>query len=750
MFVTDVEAATGINRKINFQGKVVNKGVGGTDGTNITDGNYNFTFSLWTTLSAGSSIWSETWSGGSQVAVTAGIFQVALGTISTFPPSVDFNTDSLYVSVNFNGDGDMTPRIQMAAVPYAFNAEKVSGLTIIGTGVSLDQNLKTTDSPTFATAKFTNVTVGSGTTILYIDSAGNLVQGTLPPGGSYTATNGLNLAGSAFGLGGTLVNLTKIDQGGYTFGFFGTGGIGIGNTDPGLFKLNVGGSMVSTDNFATNMFTTKIGIGTSTAGVYSLSAGGTVAVTDLIIGGKVGLGTSTPGLYKLNVGGTANFVNLNTTSSISIGGSVVFSNLAIGTGTSILYINATGNLVSGTLPVGGQAYTATNGLNLAGSAFGLGGTISTLTRVNIGTGSSGLLFLGVGETQGLFLSETGAVLIGTTNPFIKHGLYVETHDTTTSSGINVVNTLGTGRIEVQADSDLSMISWGVGSSQAGIVELETDEAYVEMRIKSIPNIPITFINNNLERMRINTGGNIGIGTTNPLFKLQVVGDASISTNLGIGGSLTLTGIAAGVGTSMLYIGADGNIIAGVLPSSSGVNSKVIVLSPEYSGASLSADGSGTTDVSMTSDNVLNVGGSGWKNFYQLSSTNGALQDYSIIVRVTLPTDFGAWETGNCPGTTCALELNYQTGVGTTNDNNVSYIVSNDVDTPGTAVCSVGVSASTVWNTSGCTEATLNDGGAPEWDAAGESAVIRIKMAAKNTPGALSRIGDIILRYRSTF
>ena len=90
-----VLAAPGINRKINFQGKVVNKGA--MDGTNVSNGLYNFQFSLWTTLSAGTSIWSEVWnSGTTQVSVVDGIFGVALGTYVTFPPAVDFNSNSLY------------------------------------------------------------------------------------------------------------------------------------------------------------------------------------------------------------------------------------------------------------------------------------------------------------------------------------------------------------------------------------------------------------------------------------------------------------------------------------------------------------------------------------------------------------------------------------------------------------------------------------------------------------------------------
>src|SRR4030067_2851921 len=117
-------AAEGINETINFQGKVVN-----ADGTNVTDGNYDFEFKLYTVSSGGTSIWTETWnSGTSQVAVDDGIFQVALGTHQSLS-AVDFNQDTLYISVNFNGDGEMSPRIRLTTAPYAFNAQELGGLT---------------------------------------------------------------------------------------------------------------------------------------------------------------------------------------------------------------------------------------------------------------------------------------------------------------------------------------------------------------------------------------------------------------------------------------------------------------------------------------------------------------------------------------------------------------------------------------------------------------------------------------------
>ncbi len=122
--VGTVSAAPGINRTINFQGKVVN-----SNGTNVADGQYTFVFRIYNASSGGSHLWTET---QNNVTVTAGVFRVALGSVSSIS-GVDFNTDELYLGINFNSDGEMSPRIRFASVPYAFNAEKVSGLTVTNT-----------------------------------------------------------------------------------------------------------------------------------------------------------------------------------------------------------------------------------------------------------------------------------------------------------------------------------------------------------------------------------------------------------------------------------------------------------------------------------------------------------------------------------------------------------------------------------------------------------------------------------------
>jgi hypothetical protein len=223
----------------------------------------------------------------------------------------------------------------------------------------------------------------------------------------------------------------------------------------------------------------------------------------------------------------------------------------------------------------------------------------------------------------------------------------------------------------------------------------------------------------------------------------------------IGGNTTgnIT-IAPNNGTGVVTIGSSTNGLTfdvangGAKYMGTARPNKTIVLSPEYAGASLTADGSLTTNGSMTSDNTLNAGSVGWKNYYQWSSTQGALQDYTVAVRVTLPSDFDSWQTGSCGGSSCALEIAYQTGVSGTTDNAVSVQLNNAELTPGTVICTIAAVSSTTWTTTGCASSALAT--SPTWNTAGQTAIIRIKVAADSTSNAVARIGDITLRYWAKF
>lgn len=212
-----VLAATGINQQINFQGKVVNK----TTGTNVVDGSYTFVFNMYTVSSGGTSIWTESKS----VTVTNGIFQTNLGDTTALPGSVDFNTDTIYLGINYNGDGEMSPRIRFTAVPYAFNAAKVAGLTVTNTtGTLTIANGKTVSFAdafttsgafplTFTTTSTTTLTLPTTGTLSTLAGTENLTNKTIGSTGlvfsgattDITTASGEDLVLDAAGAGNTQI-----------------------------------------------------------------------------------------------------------------------------------------------------------------------------------------------------------------------------------------------------------------------------------------------------------------------------------------------------------------------------------------------------------------------------------------------------------------------------------------------------------------------------------------------------------------
>ena len=96
-----------IPQKINYQGKLTD-----ASGKLVSDGNYDFVFSIYDAESGGNQEWTETWdSGTSQVTVTNGLFNVIMGTHT----AIDLGFDKNYwLEVAVEGE-TLSPRQQIVS-----------------------------------------------------------------------------------------------------------------------------------------------------------------------------------------------------------------------------------------------------------------------------------------------------------------------------------------------------------------------------------------------------------------------------------------------------------------------------------------------------------------------------------------------------------------------------------------------------------------------------------------------------------
>lgn len=250
------QASAAINPQINFQGKLTN-----TDGTNITDGTYSIVFGLYSVSAGGTAIWSET---QSSISVVAGNFQVALGSITSLPGSVDFNSSSIYLGIKVGSDAEMTPRIQFTAAPYAFNADKLGGLN---------------------SASFVQLSPGTQQTG-FINVSGNIGAGGTYNTNTFTSSNlqfGAASAATIQAASGQNISVDSGTSGSVSVGATNASGVTVGKVGtvvsaPGGLLVNSGATVPVSDQVAVDNTSSA---GVTTAGVNGLSVkyrGGAAAV----------------------------------------------------------------------------------------------------------------------------------------------------------------------------------------------------------------------------------------------------------------------------------------------------------------------------------------------------------------------------------------------------------------------------------------------------------------------------------------
>ena len=212
------------------------------------------------------------------------------------------------------------------------------------------------------------------------------------------------------------------------------------------------------------------------------------------------------------------------------------------------------------------------------------------------------------DDDNLKVSTTGLVGIGTTVPTesldVRGNLVVSgvSSATVAQAGVMTVTTLNTTEI---SGAGVSIVS-GIVTASSGIVTFYGDARFLQ----GMPTSQWEDVNTGLGVSSIyNTGGNVGIATSNPQFTLQIGSNVNLSQN-GVGissaGDIKISGVATATG----FVGAltgdvtgnvTGNLTGNVTGNVTGVAASATQLQTARTIGGVSFDG--TTNINLPGVNI---------------------------------------------------------------------------------------------------------------------------------------------------
>lgn len=187
---------------MNFQARLLS-----SSGSIVPDGSYSVQFKLYTASTGGSNEWTETQS----VSVKNGYLSAYLGSTTPFGGGIDWSQEK-WLTMNVNGDGEMSPRIKLTAVPYAFRSGIADSISTTGGTLSGDnilqkapgsvQSVNSVNSGLWFNQTGTGgllQLLGDGIDRFVVDKSGNVTAG-----GSLSVGSGVTLGTSTSTTAGTL------------------------------------------------------------------------------------------------------------------------------------------------------------------------------------------------------------------------------------------------------------------------------------------------------------------------------------------------------------------------------------------------------------------------------------------------------------------------------------------------------------------------------------------------------------------
>ncbi|MFC1478351.1 hypothetical protein ACFL57_02710 [Candidatus Margulisiibacteriota bacterium] len=520
---TVVITAFGVPNSIQYKGRLMESGV-------LVNGTKSFGFAIYDTPTDGSAIWVTT---DVQINVIQGVYSVALGAANNpITPNV-LAGDNAYLQVMVEGAA-LLPRMKINSVAYALQAGAVTGednvfpsegnvgigtvgptykLDVVG-DIGLDATLyHNDDSNTYIyfAPDAVDIVAGGNSGFYLQGSSGKVGIGDNTPATKLEVAGTVS-ANAFVGDGSGLTGVASTDTGwdhtasenivlgsnylsgdGGDEGIFvsANGSVGIGTTDPSA-KLHVYDGQMRVENTGGDAWVTMMndagivgyfgvrGSGHATQAndtlVYS-NGGSDIAIVPegveimRLTSQNVGIGDANPAT-KLEVAGTVS-ANAYIKDGVALGGDGHSLDADDGSPADVVYVDAAGEVGIGT----------TAPAELLEIRSNASGTLSTKVK-NENTGTA---------ANSRFLLENDS---GIQTDFRLYG----SNTSGTLAGLN--------------KADLSVIL-----AQAGASGLLIDTAGAD---------PIVFGIENVERMRIDSGGEVGIGTAEPSGNLHVYNSSDIA------------------------------------------------------------------------------------------------------------------------------------------------------------------------------------------------------------------------------